>query len=326
MRIVLIGAVESTRIAIEILAKYGSPPAVLLTLPLSKSLRHSDYVHLEPLAVRYGIPAIEVANINQPEVLQQIRSFQPDYIFVIGWSQICREEFLSIPRIGSIGYHPALLPENRGRAVIPWTILQRQIETGSTLFWLDSGADSGDVLIQEKFSVDPDETVTTLYHKHCQSLERLLSQALPMLLAGNPPRIPQEHSRATYCAKRVPNDGLIDWNLPAESVWTLIRAVGKPYPGAFTFLKGKKLFIWEADYVGEGPYWGLPGQVQAVLETGTLVQCGDGKHVLLKLVQLENEPQLSANLLLKNHEKLGIDLLMFYAHLSDITSGSIGLV
>ncbi len=317
MQIVLVGSVESTRIALETLAKHGVPPAALFTLPPSKSLRHSDYVDLAPLADHYGVPVVGAANINAPEVLEKIRSFKPDYLFVIGWSQICRKELLSIPRIGSIGCHPAPLPENRGRGVIPWTILQRRADTAFSLFWLDEGVDSGDILFQGRFPVAADETAATLYQKHCQSLQKLLSQALPLLEINNPPRTPQNHSLATYCAKRVADDGWIDWSLSAESIWTLIRAVGKPYPGAFTFYKGRKLCIWEAEYVGEGPYWGLAGQVQAVLATGVLVQCGDGKHISIKSVQLENEEEIEANLLLKNHEKLGINLLDLYTRLNE---------
>ena len=312
MRIVLVGAVDSTLIALETLTQQGVPPVALFTLPPSKAQRHSDYVNLEPFAVKYGVSVVGAPNINAPEILDKIRFFQPDYLFVIGWSQICRQELLSIPHIGSIGCHPAPLPENRGRGVIPWTILQRRLDTAMTLFWLDKGVDSGDILLQEKFPVAPDETATTLYKKHGESLQKLLSVTITMLKEGNPPRTPQNHSLATYCAKRVADDGLIDWNLSAESVWTLIRSVTKPDPGAFTFYKGKKLNIWEAEHIGDGPYWGLPGQVQAVLETGVLTQCGDGKHILLKSVQLENEQEVAANLLLKNHEKLGINLLTLH--------------
>ncbi len=317
MQSVLVGAVDSTAIALKALVEKGVPPQALFTLPLSKSSRHSDYVHLEPLAKKCGVPVVEVSNINTPDILDKIRFLQPDYLFVIGWSQICHQELLSIPKLGSIGCHPAPLPENRGRGVIPWTILQRSSETGMSLFWIDEGMDSGDILLQEKFSVAPDETATTLYAKHGESLERLLFEAVSLLKEGKASRTPQNHSLATYCAKRVADDGLIDWNLPAESVWTLIRAVTKPYPGAFTFYKGQKLIIWEADYAGDGPYWGLPGQIQTVSDTGVLVQCGDGKHLLLKSVQFENETEVIANSVLKNHEKLGINFLSLYARIHE---------
>ena len=316
MRTILIGAVDSTKIALEILVKHGAPPLALFTLPLSKSSRHSDYVDLEPVAAKHGVPILPATNINKPEVLEQIRSLEPDYIFVIGWSQICRQEFLSIPKIGCIGCHPAAIPENRGRGVIPWTILQGCSETGISLFWLDEGVDSGDIIVQENFPVAPDETATTLYKKHGYYLEKILNEAVASLVAGKITRIAQDHSQASYCAKRTPDEGFIDWNLPAESIWTLIRAVTKPYPGAFTFYKGNKLVIWEADYVGEAPYWGLPGQIQAILEEGVLVQCGDGKHLLLKTCQLENEPETDANQVLrKNHEKLGINFLKLYTRI-----------
>lgn len=318
MKSILIGAVETTRIAMEALIQNEVPPAALLTLPISKSSRHSDYVHLEPLALEHGISVINISNVNHPDVLGEIRCIQPDYSFVIGWSQICKAEFLSIARLGSIGYHPALLPENRGRAVIPWTILQGQSHTGSTLFWMDEGTDSGDILCQEIFPIDAAETASTLYQKHCDSLRRMFKQTLPDLMIEKGMRQPQDHSKATYCAKRIANDGLIDWALPAKAIWQLIRAATKPYPGAFTFYQGRKLIIWEADLIGTGPYWGVPGQIQRIDEDGVLVQCGDSQHVLIKSAEFKHnlsdetnvyQEDFLPNQTLKLHEKLGVDLL-----------------
>lgn len=307
MRTVLIGAVESTATALEALAQHGVPPAALFTLPPSRAARHSDYVDLEPLAAASGVPVRHIVNVNAPEVLDQLRALQPTYALVIGWSQICRRPFLDVASGGAIGYHPAPLPENRGRAVIPWTILQGRHETGSTLFWLDEGMDSGDILAQERFPVAPDETAATLYAKHRHALCRLLTATIPALAAGAGPRTPQDHARATYCAKRTPTDGLIDWSAPADRVWTLIRAVGDPYPGAFSLRGDKAVFVWGAEFVGEAPYTGLPGQVQALDETGALVQCGDGRHVRLTVVQPEGEARQPAGRVLKIHERLGID-------------------
>jgi methionyl-tRNA formyltransferase len=302
MQIILIGAVDSTEIALKTLVDRDAAPVALFTLPPTKASRHSDYIDLEPLASKYKIPVEAALNVNSEEVLDKLRSYQPDYILVIGWSQICKREFLNIAKIGAIGCHPALLPTNRGRAVVPWTILQRITETGLTLFWLDEGADSGDIILQEKFTVAADETATTLYAKHCVCIENLLSKLIPLMEEGKIPRLPQQHDRATYCAKRVAEDGLIDWNLDADSIWTLIRAVTKPYPGAFTFYKNKKLTIWSADYIKEAPYWGLPGQIQAIDEKGILVQCGDRQHILLKTYQFEDRSQIT----FKIHDKLGI--------------------
>jgi methionyl-tRNA formyltransferase len=265
-------------------------------------------VDLRPLARKWGVPVVDTPNSNAPEILERLRSLEPRHVFVIGWSQICRKAFLDIPTDGAIGFHPALLPENRGRAVIPWTILQRKPEAGATLFWMDEGMDSGDVLAQERVELANDETAATLYRKMNESLRAMLDRVIPLLQTGEAPRLPQDQSKATYCAKRTPADGLIEWAMPAESVWTHIRAVGEPYPGAFTYFKGRKLLVWEAEYVGEGPYTGLPGQIQALDDSGALVQCGDGRHIRLRTVQVEGEERTSPGSVLRNHAKLGLDL------------------
>lgn len=307
MQSVVVGAVESTRVTLEVLAEHGVPPAALFTLPLARSHRHSDFVDLRPLAQGLGVPVVEAANVNAPEALGALRELDPAYVFVIGWSQICRQAFLASAREGLIGFHPAPLPENRGRGVIPWTILQRRAETGGTLFWMDEGMDTGDVLMQERFAVAPDETAATLYAKHGVALRRMLGQAVPMLKAGTAPRAPQDHTRASYCAKRTPDDGLIDWTGTADAAWTLIRAAGDPYPGAFTYQGERRVAVWAAEYVGEAPHSGLPGQVQALSDEGALVQCGDGGHVLLTTVQREGEERATAGRVLRMHERLGID-------------------
>jgi methionyl-tRNA formyltransferase len=314
VRSVLVGAVESSLVTLEALGRHGIPPAAVFTLPHSHAHRHSDYVDLRPLAARMGVSVIETTNANSPETRDHIRGLEPALAFVVGWSQICGPEFLMTPRCGSIGYHPAPLPENRGRAVIPWTVLQGRSDTAGTLFWMDEGLDSGDILLQERFPVAADETARTLYQKQVRALSAMLDEALPLLRNGTAPRTPQDHARATYCAKRTAEDGLIDWSASARQVWTLIRAVGDPYPGAFTYHRRRRMVIWAAEYVGDGPYTGLPGQVQALLDSGALVQCGDGKHVLLRTVQREQEERRPAADVLKNHERLGIDWVRLLRH------------
>lgn len=322
MQSVLVGAVESSLVALDVMGRSRVTPAAVVTLPASHAHRHSDYVDLRPLAGRLGVPIVETLDVNAPETLEQVGRLKPALAFVIGWSQICRREFLSLARCGCIGFHPAPLPENRGRGVIPWTILQGRSTTGTTLFWMDEGMDSGDVLMQERFRVAPDETALSLYQKHTKALRGMLDQVLPMLQRGTAPRTPQDHSQASYCAKRTPEDGLIDWTAPAHQVWTLIRAVGDPYPGAFTFRRRfRRLTVWSAEYLGSGPYTGLPGQVQAVLDAGAVVRCGDGGHVLLRTVQQEGEERVPASRVLRLHERLGLDWLGLLGRLEQRAAG-----
>jgi len=310
MRTALIGAVDSTRVALATMADAGHPPAALLTLPPTRAARHSDYVDLEPLARSLGVRVVHAPDVNGDDALAALAALEPDHVFVIGWSQICRAPLLAACGRGAIGYHPAPLPRLRGRGVIPWTIVLGERESGSTLFWLDEGMDSGDVLDQACFPVAPDETAASLYAKHLVALETMLRRSLDRLARGDAPRTPQDHDRATYCARRTPADGFIDWRRSADEVWTLIRASGAPYPGAFTFRGGERLVVWSAERVHDRRYHGVPGQVQAVDARGALVQCGDGDHVLLRDVQLgAGSGGASA---LKVHERLGPDVVALW--------------
>lgn len=287
MRIVLIGAVGGTRVALEALSKWRCGLTAVATLPPERASRHSDFEDLRPLAGRLGVEVIDVVNVNAPAFLETLRGLRPDLVMVIGWSQLCGDEFLSIARLGTIGFHPAPLPRMRGRAVIPWTILEGERETGASLFWMDAGMDSGDLLAQRRFPVRLDETATTLYARHEACIADLLADVEDAVLAGAAPRLPQNHALATYCARRTADDGEINWREPAERIWTLIRAVTRPYPGAFTRLRGHVVRIWAADLVPAAPYIGLPGQVQTIDHGAWLVRCGDGQFVRVTACEVE---------------------------------------
>jgi methionyl-tRNA formyltransferase len=306
MRVALVGAVESSAVTLRALVRLGHRPRAVVTLPLEKAGRHSDFVDLRAPAAAAGVPVLEADRVNAPAVLDALRRLELDLLFVVGWSQLVGPDLLRLPRRGCIGLHPAPLPELRGRAVIPWTILLGRRATGTTLFWIDEGMDSGDILAQELFDVAPDETASTLVGKHLSALDRMLDAAVPALASGAAPRRPQDHARATFCARRTAQDGLVDWSRDARAVWTFIRAVGDPYPGAFTFSKGRKLTVWSADLVPEGPWFGLAGQVQALDGDGAVVACGAG-YVRLRSVQLEGAPRAPAQEVLERHERLGLD-------------------
>lgn len=304
MRLVLVGAVESTRVALETLALCGSPPVTVFTLPVERAGRHSDFVDLRPAAGRIGVPIMETGEINSPLTRDSLRSLAPDYLMIIGWSQLVRPEVRTLAALGAIGYHPSLLPRDRGRAVIPWTILLGRTETGSTLFWLDDGADSGDILSQTPIPVAPDETAASLYGKHMVALGEMLRNIHPSLVARRGPRQPQDHLKATWCARRTAEDGWIDWSRPARAIWTLIRAVGRPYPGAFTFQGDTRLVLWDAELLADGPYAGMPGQVQVFDGDTALIACTDG-FIKVSRVGRPGEPDRPASSVLKLHQRLG---------------------
>lgn len=301
MRAVVIGAVESTQVAVRTIARTpGWKVPAVLTLPTELAARHSDFVDLAADAAAADAQLLRCPDVNAPDVIGKLRAIGPDYVFVIGWSQICRRDFLAAHAERVIGYHPAPLPRLRGRAAIPWTILLDEKITASSLFWIDAGTDTGPLLAQRYFHVAPDETALSLYRRHLAALEELLAEALPRLQRGDAPRIPQDERFATSAAKRTPEDGEIDWSRPAAEIWRLVRAVGRPYPGAFTWLDGEKLIVWGAEVSADGARHAaaLPGQVVERDGATLAVRCGDGG--VLRLLEWESgtgkPPRLHARL------------------------------
>lgn len=279
MRAVFVGAVEGSLAGLKALCAAGHAPDLVVTLPPDLAHRHSDFADLDAFAAHQGLPVHHTARSDSDETCAAIAALSPDVVLVIGWSQLCSAAFRAIPRLGCIGFHPSPLPRMRGRAVIPWTILRGEVEGGATLFWLGEGADDGDIAAQRLFPLDPaTETARSYYDKAVAALCEMLPDLVSRLAAGEVPRCPQDHSRASLCAKRGPEDGRIDWRAPAHQVHRLIRAAGPPYPGAFTPLPGGGRITVTAARISprNGYYVGLPGQVQDLDGRCFTVACGDG--------------------------------------------------
>ncbi len=288
LRAVVVGAVGSTAVLMEELsAAAGWCVPLVVTLPEELFKRHSDLVDIRPHAAQAGAKLATVARTNDPETLLLVRAARPDYVFVVGWSQLCGQDFLAIGAKGSIGYHPAPLPRLRGRAAIPWTILLDEPISASSLFWIGAGTDDGDILAQHYFHVARDETAQGLYDKHMDALRTMLRGVLPRLAAGEQPRTPQDERYATWATRRTPADGAIDWRQSAISIDRLVRAVGRPYPGAFTRSGDRRITVWATQPVeGAERHHAMPGQIVARHGHVLTVQTGQG---LLDLVEWEIE-------------------------------------
>ncbi|QZD95720.1 methionyl-tRNA formyltransferase [Qipengyuania gelatinilytica] len=301
-RAVVVGAVGSTEVVLDAFAQaQGWEVALVVTLPLELSSRHSDFVDLGPQAETLGAEVFRTGKTNDPQTLDAIREARPDYIFVVGWSQLCGSEFLGIRPGKVIGYHPAALPRLRGRAALPWTILLDEKITAGSLFWMEEGTDDGDILAQSYFHLAPDETAAQLYEKHMVALREMLEQCLPLLADGNEPRRVQDERYATWAAKRTARDGLIDWKADAAAIDRLVRAVGRPYPGAFTNVGGDRLVIWSSEPVlGGRLHHAAPGQIVEREGDRLTVQTGSG---LLRILEWECDSVKP----LRMHEILGRD-------------------
>ncbi len=228
---------------------------------------------------------------------------QPDLVVVCGWDWKIAVESLAKAPGGFIGLHASLLPRYRGHAPLVWTLYNGDPEGGLSLFYLEPGLDTGDILAQKKFPLGPDATIAEALALAESHAEAALEETYPLLLAGRAPRRPQDQSQATFCSQRKPEDGLVDWKSSAALIHNAIRAQTHPYPGAFTLWQGRRLYLWKASrFTGE--YFGIPGLVvessadTAAPHPGVVVTCGQGAIRLLE-VQLEGEARRPASEVLK---------------------------
>lgn len=281
MRIVLVGTVESTAVTLEAMVKAGYPPVAIVGLDRSLADRHGDFVDMGPLALAAGAEFIAVRNVNAPEVVERIAALAPDWLVVVGWSQILKVPLLATAKVGTVGYHPSPLPELRGRAVLAWTILLDRTWTGGSLFTLEPSVDSGRILEQRLFDLDSRETLRSLIDKHLQALARMWSALLPKMAARDFAGVVQEESRSSYCGKRTVDDGRIDWTSSSGDVDRLVRSVSEPYPGAFTERAGDRLIVWEAEPWTGPIHYGPSGQILAVEDAKLLVACQLGESLLI---------------------------------------------
>lgn len=276
MRSVLIGAVEGTDVALLTMQRLRCPPVLLATFsPEIGRSKHADFVDLAALCDKQT--RVEyVADVNSTSFIELLKDIAPDVLFVIGWSQLISSELRSVARIGTVGFHPTPLPKLRGRAPIAWTILSGATRSGTSLFLIDGGVDTGAILAQDFFELSERETASSLIEKNKVSLGRALEKLLPELASGNVRAVPQSPTGASYGARRSPEDAMIDWHKPAKLIDRLIRAQGAPYAGAYTFTRRRKITIWAAESISmRERYYGNIGQIVFYDNGCPVVLCGE---------------------------------------------------
>ena len=197
------------------------------------------------LAAANGIPVYAPEDINHPLWVERIKTLAPDQIFSFYYRHMVGPEILAIPSRGCMNLHGSLLPRYRGRCPVNWVLVNGETETGVTLHHMTPRPDDGDIVGQKQVPIHGTDTALTLHHKIGTAAGELLAALLPEILAGRAPRIPQDKAVASYFGGRKPKDGQIDWNRSAHDVRNLVRAVTRPYPGAFSFLGSRKCLFWD---------------------------------------------------------------------------------
>src|SRR5215831_14232536 len=234
------------------------------------------------------IPILQPARIKDQRTIEQIRDLTPDVIVVVAYGQILPRAVLEIPRLACLNLHASLLPRWRGAAPIQATIAAGDHETGITAMYMDEGLDTGDILLQRKVEIPPNDTGGSLHDRLAQIAPEVLLESLRLLAAGNAWRIPQDNAGATYAPKLKREHGQIDWSESAEAIERKIRAYN-PWPGAFMKVSSQNLKIFSASVVDLN---GVPGQILRS-DKGLIVATGKAALSLAK-VQLQGKRRMTA--------------------------------
>ena len=295
MRIIVNGQQAFGKAVLEALLDRGDEVAAVFCAP-DKEGRPADPI--KQAALERDVPLYQPASYKSEETLERMRALKPDLMVMAYVVIFVPEAARDLPTHGSICFHPSLLPLHRGPSSINWPIIGGATRTGLTVFYPDDGLDEGDILLQKEVEVGPDDTLGTVYFQKIFQLgvDSML-ESVDLIKAGNAPRIPQDHSKATYeswCRKA---DAEIDWSKPLDRVYDLIRGTN-PQPGAWTTLNGATLQVFDCEKQ-PGEAGGVPGAVVAVGAAGIAVAC-DGGRVLVKRVRPEGAGKMPAADLAEN--------------------------
>jgi len=243
-------------------------------------------------ALDLGYRILQPASIKTAEFSEVVRQHNPDFLIVIAFGNILPENVLALPLKGTINVHASLLPKYRGPAPIQWAIINGEKETAVCTQLMKKEIDTGDILLSAREPIRPDETAGDLHDRLSEKSASVLLNTLRGLAENTIQPVPQDHSLATFAPKLTKDDGLINWNQSAESLVNFIRGV-TPWPGAYTFLGGKRLKIFKSRRLAiettEFPGTVLKGfadELRVATAKGALcveeIQGDSGKRLLIK--------------------------------------------
>jgi methionyl-tRNA formyltransferase len=265
VKILFFGYSEVGAVGLEFLLGHGEIVAAVVT--------HRDDPHetawyrsVAAMAERAGVP-VHIAEETDLEALAA--TVRPDMILSFYFRNMIPARVLAHARLGGMNLHGSLLPKYRGRAPVNWVLVNGERETGVSLHHMVARADAGDIVAQRRIPIAPRETALSLSQKCAAETRLLLEETWPLVRTGRAPRTPQDESQATVVRRRTPEDGRIDWSLPAERIDGLVRAVTRPWPGAFTTDRGRRIPVWAGEPVDGA---GRPGEVLP----GNIVASGQG--------------------------------------------------
>lgn len=250
MKIVFMGTPDFAAGALEAIIQAGHEVVLVVTQPDKPQGRSKE---LKPSAVKecamgHNLPIFQPEKIKRPEEIEKLKKYPADIFVVAAFGQILSKEILDMPPLGCINIHASLLPKYRGAAPIQWAVIDGEEKTGITIMKMDIGIDTGDILLQEEYTLAEDETGESLFDRLCVLGAELIVKALPLIEQGKLTPVKQKEEDSSYAKMLSKAMGEINWNQPAVSIERLIRGLNS-WPSAFSHLRGKTMKIWKARVV-----------------------------------------------------------------------------
>ncbi|MDX1514423.1 MAG: methionyl-tRNA formyltransferase [Gammaproteobacteria bacterium] len=289
MRIIVNGQQAFGKAVLEALLDRGEEVVGVYCEP-DKEGRPVDPI--KEAALERNLPVFQPKSYRKSETHEQMASLKPDLCVMAYVTLFVPEEALNIPSHGSIQYHPSLLPLHRGPSSINWPIIWGEKKTGLSIFWPDDGLDEGPILIQKEVEIKDEDTLGSLYFDSLfpMGVEAML-EGVDLVRDGKAPKVDQDHSKATYegwCKGELVR---INWHMPLQTTWNLVRGAN-PQPGAWTTFDGNRLSIFDSEKIRE-PKSVQPGQVISVGGDGVAVAAADGQ-LLVKRVRPDGAKKMAA--------------------------------
>ncbi|MCH8283129.1 MAG: methionyl-tRNA formyltransferase [Chloroflexi bacterium] len=289
MRVVVIGQAAFGEAVLKRLLDEGEE-IVGVSAPATREGARPD--PLRALAEARDLPVFTTRELKKAEAFAAYAGVKPDLNVMAFVTDILAEQVLYEPALGTIQYHPSLLPRHRGASAMNWAIIQGDTRTGLTVFWPDKGIDTGPVLLQKEVEITPDDTLGSLYFGKLFDMGvEAMAESVALVKAGDAPRLPQDETQATYEPICGDEHAAIEWSRPASDVYNLVRGCN-PQPAAHTTYQGKRLKIFDCALSNEAAE-GRPGDVIAVNADAFVVGLNGGTLTVHR-VQPEGSAKLKA--------------------------------
>ncbi|XP_069012416.1 mitochondrial 10-formyltetrahydrofolate dehydrogenase [Embiotoca jacksoni] len=262
----------------------------------------------------FKFPRWRVKGRPVPEVVEAYEAVGAELNVLPFCSQFIPMNVIDHPQHGSIIYHPSILPRHRGASAINWTLIQGDQRAGFSVFWADDGLDTGPILLQKECSVEPNDTVDSLYNRFLfpEGISAMV-EAVQLIADGKAPRVPQTEEGASYEGIQKKSNAMVNLAQPAEAIHNWIRGHDK-VPGAWITIDGQAVTLYGSSMLGGAAPAGQPLDMEGASQPGLITKNGlvlygsDGKALLVKNLQFENGKMIPAAQFFCSGERSRVEL------------------